>query len=106
MANARITDPETSVAAAKSVRNVTAQQRAILNILAVPMTDEELVARYQNIAVAGLAPLASPSGIRSRRSELVYSGFVADRGDRRKLSTGRNAIVWFTTEMGIEELNG
>lgn len=106
MANARLTDPATSHEAANRVRNITQQQRAILNILAVRMTDEELVARYESAAAAGLAPLASPSGIRSRRSELVYAGLVADSTERRKLRTGRNAIVWFTTEYGIEKLNG
>ncbi len=106
MPNARTTDPTTSHEAASRVRNVTEQQRAILNILAVAMTDEELVARYETIATAGLAPMASPSGIRSRRSELVYSNLVADSKARRKLRTGRNAIVWQTTELGIEELNG
>jgi hypothetical protein len=106
MPNARTTDPTTSHEAAARVRNVTEQQRAILNILAVPMTDEELVARYENIMTAGLAPMASPSGIRSRRSELVYLHLVTDSKDRRKLRTGRNAIVWRTTELGIEELNG
>jgi hypothetical protein len=50
--------------------------------------------------------MASPSGIRSRRSELVYSHLIADSRARRKLRSGRNAIVWQTTELGIEELNG
>jgi hypothetical protein len=85
---------------------VTEQQSAILNILAVPMTDEELVARYEGLADAGLAPMASPSGIRSRRSELVHAGMVVDNRERRKLRTGRNAIVWRTTELGWEEVNG
>jgi len=104
MPNARTTDPQTSHEAAGRVRNVTEQQRAILNILVVPMTDEELVARYESIMSAGLAPMASPSGIRSRRSELVYSQMVMDSKDRRKLRTGRNAIVWRTTELGWEEV--
>lgn len=104
MAKARITDPTTSHEAAARVRNVTEQQKVILNILAVPMTDQELVDRYEGLASAGLAPMASPSGIRSRRSELVYAGMVMDSRDRRKLTTGRNAIVWRTTEFGWEQV--
>lgn len=94
MAGARITDPETSHEAAASVKNISATQLAIMTILTFPATDEELIDRFYGMASAGLAPNASPSGIRSRRAELVAQGLVEDSGERRKLSSGRSAIVW------------
>jgi len=36
----------------------------------------------------------SPSGARTRRSELVNLGLVQDTGKRKRMSTGRSAIVW------------
>jgi hypothetical protein len=35
----------------------------------------------------------SSSGIRTRRNELVRKGLLQDTGDRRKLKSGRHAIV-------------
>jgi len=58
------------------------------------MTDEELFTCYTKAVAAGLAPIASPSGVRSRRAELVVLGLVEDTGTKRKLVSGRNAIVW------------
>ena len=99
MANARLTDPETSHQAAASVDNITATQTAILKLLgAFPMTDEELVLHYdQQIRMGADSydfPRASASGIRTRRAELVQLGFVKDSGQRAKMASGRNAIVW------------
>jgi len=58
------------------------------------MTDEELFVCYNKAVAQRLAPLASPSGVRSRRAELVALGFVEDTGLKRKLVSGRNATVW------------
>jgi hypothetical protein len=93
MPRARITDPVTSHDAAKSVTNLTATKQAILDLLKFPCTDEELVNRYQSVARVGLAPNASPSGIRSRRHELHAAGYVKSL-DYAKSMTGRRAIVW------------
>lgn len=89
---ARREDPETSHEAAGSVRNLTAVQSAILMILraAGPGTDEEIARAYLSLD----RPPCSPSGLRSRRAELVRLGKVEDSGERVKLETGRNAIVW------------
>ena len=90
MPNARTTDPETSHEAAQSVTNVTPLKRQILEVLAQPMTDPELVLR-----VSFRSPTAvTASGVRSRRAELVREGQVKDTGARQKLESGRSAIVW------------
>lgn len=94
MAGARITDPQTSHEAAASVQNIKPTQSGILTILEFPKTDEELVDAYYSMVSVGLCPNASPSGIRSRRAELVAMGLVEDSGERRKLASGRSAIVW------------
>ena len=94
MPNARLTDPETSHEAADSVKNITQTQSAILTLLTFPMTDEVLIDAFYRYADNAGLKLASPSGIRSRRAELVAKGLVVDSGERAKLSTGRNAIVW------------
>lgn len=91
MATARKTDPQTSHDAAKSVKNITETQKAILRLLAKPITDVDLVKLYKKTPTA---PKASESGIRSRRAELVELGLVKDTGARTKLSSGRYAIVW------------
>lgn len=91
-AYARRTDPATSHEAAGSVRELTDRQRAVLTCFHVwgPMTDEQLVDRYQRSD----RPAQSPSGIRTRRSELVARGDVIDTGLKEVMSTGRRAIVW------------
>jgi hypothetical protein len=91
---ARTTDPQTSHDAARSVENITETQNAILTLLTFPLTDEELIDAFYNMADVAGWKTASPSGIRSRRAELVAKGFIKDSGERRKLSSGRNAIVW------------
>jgi hypothetical protein len=91
---ARTLDPSTSHEAAKSVEHVTDTKKAILYILSVPCSDVELVDRYYALVDAGKAPKASPSGIRSRRAELVEQGLVADTGYRVRLASGRKAILW------------
>lgn len=98
MPHARTTDPATSHEAARSVTNLTATQAAVLFILQFPMSDERLVDSYYSMSGAGLAPNASPSGIRSRRAELTARGLIEDTGDRERLSSGRHAIVWRTVD--------
>jgi len=93
MPHARNTDPRTSHEAATSVKNLTLTQQAIVNLLASPMADEELVERYRLRTRAGLAPMASESGIRSRRHELAERGLVKAVGET-KTASGRKALVW------------
>ena len=97
-AHARRTDPGTSHAAADSVRELTDRQRAVLAILRQhgPLTDEQLVARYTALQQLhdGAPPQQSPSGIRTRRSELHARGDVIDTGEKATMTTGREAILW------------
>lgn len=92
MPAARFTDPQTSHEAAASVTNVTQTQQIILMILKKfgSMSDQKLVRNFGYIAPA----ISSESGIRSRRAELVKLGLVEDSGDRERLNSGRNAIIW------------
>lgn len=96
MPTARMTDPNTSWEAAASVTNVTETQQHILLILTIPMTDDELIDAFDAMAGSNGWKLASPSGIRSRRAELVALGLVKDTGERRKSWSGRKSIVWAT----------
>lgn len=91
---ARLFDPATSHAAARSVNRdrLRDTQRAILTMLVMRggMTDDEIATAW----AANMTEQVSPSGLRTRRSELVNTGRVKDSGERRKLATGRSAIVW------------
>lgn len=88
-AYARRTDPETSHAAAASVK-VRASQLAVLRFIERegPMTDEHLVQTYDG------EPAQSPSGLRTRRKELVDQGLIEWTGELARMSTGRQARVW------------
>lgn len=89
---ARLTDPETSHAAASSVSEIAHTHKIIVTLLRLdgPQTDEELLLLWND----RIAKRISPSGLRTRRSELVDRGLVRDSGSRRALSSGRKAIVW------------
>jgi hypothetical protein len=92
MPNARKTDPVTSHAAAQSVSNetVTLTQHYILKALKRPKTDEQLVVSFRAYKTA---PIASESGIRSRRAELAKRGLLMIVGEARTFS-GRRAYLW------------
>lgn len=100
-ARARATDPGTSHAAAASVSETGAGKlRARVHFLLQtigPMHDVKLCDAYHERERILGWPSATDSGIRTRRSELVTAGHVADTGDRVRLETGRHAIVWRAT---------
>ena len=88
---ARPTDPETSHEAAKSLRavKITETRMKILDLLKrfpEGLTDTEIGHK--------LSTVASPSGLRTRRSELVDMGLVADSGRKALTNSGRRTIVW------------
>lgn len=90
MAFARTTDPQTSHAAARTVK-VRESQAKVFALLAQlgSATHDELI-EYANNTRVGM----SPSGVRSRCHELVVAGMVVDTGQRRVLPSGRSAVVW------------
>lgn len=91
-AHARLTDPDTSHAAAASVNVRRSQQQVLALLREGPATDQHLATRaYER----GLT--ISPSGLRSRRHELVDAGLVEDTGLRERLPSGRHAAVWRAT---------
>jgi hypothetical protein len=94
MARARGTDPHTSHEAAKSVDRITETQTTILSLLRTPMCDAELLFAYRLCAEIKTAPMASESGIRSRRAELVEKGLVVPTGQHKLSPSGRRMIVW------------
>lgn len=89
---ARRTDPATSHDAAASVRNMTQTHRALLALISLegPLTDEALLLLWND----RIAERISPSGLRTRRAELVDLGLVRDSGQRKPLESGRAAIAW------------
>ena len=92
-AHARASDPETSKSAARSVVNLGRTRDAILALLkaAGPATDEEIWDRY-HVAYPSREAV-SPSGLRSRRAELVRMGFVEACGEGKTVS-GRACTIW------------
>ena len=93
---ARRGDPVTSLEAAGSlaVVRLTKVRQGILDVLrAHPdgLSDEQIAAAYFH---GGFGPKASPSGLRTRRSELVEGGLIADSGRRTRTQSGRRTIVW------------
>jgi hypothetical protein len=87
-AHARRTDGPRSHEAAKSVQNISETQEQILRILRAlgPLTDE----RIQEVFVG----YCSPSGIRSRRAELVRMGKVRQSAREGRTAAGRACGVW------------
>ncbi len=94
-------DPLTSVEAAESLKphRLTANRTAVLDALRAigrAATDEELVAYYGGRRNDNGWPAQSPSGLRSRRSELVASGMVEPAGHGITMA-GNRATLWRAT---------
>ena len=98
-AHARRTDPETSHAAAASMTSdkLAAQRALVYDALKRhgPMTDTDIL---RTVQLYFDKRHESPSGLRTRRSELVRMGLVEDTGGRMRLDSGRKAIVWRAIE--------
>lgn len=95
--NVRTTDPETSRAAADSLRDVSEAQRHVRDIhrecderYGHGLTDEEQLREYRARYGAD-TPESSP---RKRRHDLMRAGIIVDSGLRRPLASGRAGIVW------------
>jgi len=96
MATARLTDPETSHKAARSITTeaITKTQAAILEILKLQnLTDEGIREWYDEGVKLGYWKPTSESGLRSRRAELVERGLVI-RAGRGTTRFGRECNIW------------
>ena len=97
MTFARRTDPDTSHKAAGSVAGLLVKQEAVLRVLRsiAPASDDELWSVYERRRSSGEdLPQQSPSGMRTRRKELVERGLVRDSGFRLLMASGRKSIAW------------
>lgn len=94
---ARRTDPGTSWEAAHSLKaeKIRESQREVLRLFRDrgPMTDTRLIEIADQMNVK-----QSPSGLRTRRSELVTQGFLVDSERRDILPSGRRSIIWRCAE--------
>ena len=92
---ARRTDPDTSWDAARSTDDVkmTKVRQGIYDLLTEfgPMTDEEI---WRGLIYRQLDSYTSPSGARTRRSELVAARKVRDTGLTKRGKTNRKMILW------------
>jgi hypothetical protein len=89
---ARTTDPGTSHEAAGSLVavRITRTRQAILECLRRHpdgLSDEQIAQHYRG-------PAASPSGLRTRRSELTEAGLIRDSGRKTRTRSGRRTIIW------------
>lgn len=93
---ARAADPETSREAAHAAAaHLTEARLDVLKVLSryTMLSDEALVEKYTEHANALAVKVQSPSGIRSRRAELVTIGRVALAG-RTTNANGRHVRLW------------
>lgn len=94
---ARHSDPQTSHEAASKVSNVEQVRTAIYVILSANpegLTDSQIQRLYDKARPELRWPIASDSGLRSRRSELVEEGRVAHSGKYGVTESGRKTIIW------------
>lgn len=102
---ARWSDPWTSHEAGASLSEikVRAQQRYILGLLREhgPMTDTRLL---ELVLADPLAPTRAPSGVRTRRGELVTMGYVEDSGETEKLVSNRRGLAPPAPKLGQGEM--
>jgi len=101
--HARRTDPITSHLAAATVRELPARRLAVWQALNTFGDDgatdgqlADLYGHYTSNVWADHYPKQFPSGLRTRRNELVADGLVEDTGRKTQMRTGRLAIVWRT----------
>lgn len=93
---ARVTDPETALAAAATAtEGMTHNQVLVLAALAA--AGHHGMIDHEHEAVNGLKQDTAGK----RRGELVADGLVVDSGQRRKTPRGSKAIVWTLTPAGL-----
>lgn len=96
-AHTRHTDPDTSHEAAASVADPNKGTYArILRLMRehpAGMTDDQMFDVWSEESDAAYPPI-SPSGLRSRRSELTRRGLIVWSGEKTVLPSGRRARIW------------
>lgn len=98
VAHARATDPVTSHAAALTLgsEKLTRNMQAVLACLRLvgPIHHEGLIEKYERLHDQNDWPAQSESGLRTRTKELADRHRVIDSGQRVRLLSGRESIVW------------
>jgi len=84
----RLSDPQTSAQAAKSVAGQGIESKILAVFVGQPygLTDDEL---------CGLLPSLYAPTIKSARSRLSKNGYLTDSGSVRPSQRGRDMTVWF-----------
>jgi len=93
VAHARFSDPETSHEAAEHASaKIRESQQAVLSTLRLigKGSDEQIAAAY-------VGPVQSPSGLRTRRNELVRAGYVYWTGEWDTNKYGNRTRIWACT---------
>ena len=94
MPSTRVLDPATShlAAATITVPDLTRTQARILALITEMggMSDEEIADHWEAMDF----PPISPSGLRSRRAELVKQARLEDAGARTTTKGGNSTVVW------------
>ena len=92
-AKTRANAAKTSQKAAASVQRMTRKRQDVMATFRRfgALTDEQLVSVYASMDDV---TDQSESGLRTRRSELVRMGLLADTGQTRPIRSGRQAILW------------
>jgi hypothetical protein len=106
---ARTTDPSTSFLAAIGLEptNILRMRAAILHLVWTASdndyerTDEGIAERYEALWRERNWPSPSPSGLRTRRAELVDDGWLINSGRKTIIHTGNPAIVWDIPEEDV-----
>ena len=104
---ARATDPQTSHDAGRSVKASAlppVRRWLLVHLLVAPELQGVWACSHEGIArhFANSGLQASSSGLRTRLSELRHAGLVRDSGIKVRMhSTGRLAVVWELTDLGI-----
>lgn len=95
-AAARRTDPQTSHQAARSVNITSPAHQRILHIFTEhgPQSDQDLIYQWGLHTVTHDWDRISPSGLRSRRKELVDAGLIVASDRAGRTASGRACIVW------------
>lgn len=74
----------------------TQAQKDVLRVFdyAGSLTDSSLIRMHETLAPIWKMKSQSPSGLRTRRKELVKYGEVFDSGETARQPSGRRSVIW------------